>query len=149
MAPGLGVFCDTAVYVLTGDILAATDDNNAVKQVISPYSGALPYTAIDCGTPMFADFRGVSTIETTNKYGDFDAGRVSYKITPFLSSRVNDRYSYQATRQNIMFAKAVKNKNQYRLYCADGLIITCTLPSGDRGTSLPHNNTCSVRTRIH
>ena len=130
---GLGVFCDTAVYVLTGDILAATDDNNAVKQVISPYSGALPYTAIDCGTPMFADFRGVSTIETTNKYGDFDAGRVSYKITPFLSSRVNDRYSYQATRQNIMFAKAVKNKNQYRLYCADGLIITCTLPSGDRG----------------
>ena len=101
-------------------------------KVISPYSGAVAYTAIDCGVPIFADFRGLSTIEATDKYGDFDNGRVSYKIQPLLVDRIQSKFSSQATKQNILFAKPCKNKNQYRLYFADGLIVTLTLPSVGR-----------------
>jgi hypothetical protein len=129
----LGVFCEASVHALAGDVLTATEDNNAVQQVISPYSGAIEYTVVDCGIPLFADFRGISTIDATDKYGDFENGRVSYQITPYLMDRVNDRFAYQATSQNILFALPVRNKNQYRLYFADGAILTCGLPTGDRG----------------
>lgn len=129
----LGVFCESSIHALAGDILTATDDNNAVSQTISPYSGAIEYTVVDCGIPLFADFRGISTIDATNKYGDFENGRVSYRISPFLSERVNSRFAYQATAQNILFALPVRNKNQYRLYFADGAILTCGLPIETRG----------------
>ena len=129
----LGVFCESSIYALTGDVLLASDNNNAVSQVISPYSGAKEYAVIDCGIPLFADFRGISTIDATNKYGDFENGRVSYQITPFLIDRVNDRFAYQATAQDIAFAFIVRNKNQARFVCKDGTIITICLPVGDRG----------------
>lgn len=129
----LGVLCESSIHALAGDILTATDDNNAVSQIIAPYSGAIEYTVVDCGIPLFADHRGISTIDSTNKYGDFENGRISYQITPYLSDRTNDRFAYQATRQNILFAIPVRGKNQYRLYFEDGDILTCGLPTGDRG----------------
>jgi hypothetical protein len=129
----LGVFCESAIHALAGDILAAVDNNNAVSQVISPYSGAIEYTVVDCGIPLFADHRGISTIDATNKYGDFENGRISYQVTPYLSDRCNDRFAFQATRQNILFATPIRGKNQYRLYFEDGEILTCGLPTGDRG----------------
>lgn len=129
----LCVLCESSIHALTGDVLAATPANNAVSQVISPYSGAIEYTVVDCGIPLFADFRGISTIDATDKYGDFENGRISYQVTPVLSNRVNDRFTYQSTNQSILFALPVRSKNQYRLYFADGLILTCSLPTGDRG----------------
>lgn len=129
----LCVLCESSIHALTGDVLAATTANNAVTQVISPYSGAIEYTVVDCGIPLFADFRGISTIDTTDKYGDFENGRISYQITPLLSNRVNDRFSYQSTERSILFALPVRSKNQYRLYFSDGLILTCSLPGADRG----------------
>jgi len=129
----LGVFCESSIHALAGDILTATDDNNAVSQVISPYSGAVEYCVIDAGIPLFADFRGISTIDATNKYGDFENGRISYRVTPFLSNRVNDRFSYQATAQNLLFAYPVRGKNQCRFVFADGVVLTCCLPAEDRG----------------
>lgn len=129
----LGVFCESSIHALAGDILAAVDENNAVSQVISPYSGAIEYCIVDAGTPLFADFRGISTIDATNKYGDFENGRVSFRVTPLLVNRVNNRFAYQATQQNLLLALPVRNKNQCRFYGADGLIVTCSLPTDDRG----------------
>ena len=129
----LGVLCESSIYALTGDVLIASDSNNAVSQVISPYSGAIEYAVQDCGIPLFADFRGISTIDATNKYGDFENGRVSYQVTPLLVNRVNDRFAFQATSQDISFAYAVRSKNQCRFVCKDGLVITVCLPIGDRG----------------
>jgi hypothetical protein len=129
----LGVFCESSIYALTGDVLLATDNNNAVSQVIAPYSGAIEYAVQDCGIPLFADFRGISTIDATNKYGDFENGRVSFQITPLLVDRVNDRFAFQATSQDISFAYAVRSKNQCRFVCKDGMVITVCLPIGDRG----------------
>ena len=130
----LGVLCESSIHALAGDILTATDNNNAVSQVISPYSGAIEYCVIDAGgTPLFADYRGISTIDATDKYGDFENGRVSYQITPFLSNRVNERFSYQASGSALLFAYAAKNKNQARFVFEDGVVLTCGLPTGDRG----------------
>lgn len=129
----LAIFGENSIHALTGTVLIATEANDANMQILSPYSGAIEYTAVDCGVPLYADYRGISTIEASQKYGDFENGRVSYLISPLLHDRVSDRFAYQATQQNILFAKAVKNKNQYRVYCADGKIITCSLPAQDRG----------------
>lgn len=129
----LAVMCESSIHALTGDVLTATDDNNAVQQVISPYSGAFPYSAVDAGVPQFMDFRGISTIDATNKYGDFENGRVSFQITPYLVDRVNDRFAFQSTSQDFLFALPVRNKNQVRYYFSDAQILTCGLPVGDRG----------------
>lgn len=129
----LSVLCESSIHALTGDVLAASPANNAVSQVISPYSGAIEGTVIDCGIPLFADFRGISTIETTDRYGDFANGRVSFAITPLLTNRVNERFAFQASSQNIAFAFPVRSKNQARFVCEDGTIITCSLPNGSRG----------------
>lgn len=129
----LCVGCESSIFALTGDVLVADSTNNAVIQAVSPYSGIIEYTAVDCGTLLFADFRGISTIDATNKYGDFENGRVSYQVTPLITNWVNDRFSFQATQRNIMFALPVRGKNQIRFYAADGSILTCSLPSGDRG----------------
>lgn len=147
----LGVFCEASIHALTGDILTATDDNNAVHQIIAPYSGAIEYTVVDCGIPLFADFRGISTVDATNKYGDFENGRVSYLITPYLMERVNDRFAYQATSQRILFALPIRNKNQYRVYFADGQILTASLPTGDRGyefTKQAYSNSATLDTMV-
>lgn len=129
----LGMFCESSIQGLAGTILTAVDANDTVQQIISPYSGAIDYTANVCGnTIIFADFRGIATLSATAQYGDFNNGKVSWKINPIIRTRVNDRFAFQAANQHIMFAKAIKNKNQVRFYCADGLNITCTLPSADR-----------------
>lgn len=129
----LSILCESSIYALTGDVLGAYDDNNAVMQVISPYSGAIAYTAIDAGgIPMFCDFRGVSTIQTTEKYGDFENGRISWKISPYLKKRSNSRFSFASEANNIMFAVANKADNLYQLFMADGDIISCALPIADR-----------------
>jgi len=129
----LAIFGENSIHALTGTVLIATESNDANMQILSPYSGAIEYTAVDCGVPLYADYRGISTIEASQKYGDFENGRISYLISPLLHDRVSDRFAYQATKQNILFARAVKNKNQYRLYCADGKVTTCSLPAQDRG----------------
>jgi len=129
----LAIFTENKIDTLNGTVLISTNSNDAVMQTISPYSGAIEYTAVDCGIPMFVDHRGVSTIETTDKYGDFDNGRISFLVSSIIEPRVNDQFSYQATNSNVMFCRAVKSKNQYRIYFADGTILTCSLPTSTRG----------------
>lgn len=124
----LGIFAQQSIHALTGTVLIATADNDANLQIISPYSGAIAYSAVDCGSTLYADHRGISTIEATQKYGDFDNGKLSYKVSPFLQDRVTDRFAYQSTNQSLLFAKAIRNKNQCRYYFSDGFVLTCSLP---------------------
>lgn len=147
----LAIFGESSIHALTGTVLISSPANDANMQILSPYSGAIEYTAVDCGVPLYADYRGISTIEASQKYGDFENGRVSYLISPLLHDRVSDRFAFQATAQNILFARAVRNKNQYRLYCADGKVITCSLPMNNRGyefTTQQYSNSSSFDTLV-
>ena len=117
----LGVFTDRRTMILGGrDVTAMT------LQVVNESSGALEYTVQDIGTPYFADFRGIGSVATTDKYGDFDLGRISEKITPFLKDRLQFRKSIDTILQQPIASITVRNKNQYRLYFEDGYIMTMT-----------------------
>ena len=80
----------------------------------------------DIGTPYFADFRGLSTVQTTDKFGDFDLGRISFRITPFLKNRLQERRSIDTIPKKPIASLTARNKNQYRLYFEDGWILTMT-----------------------
>lgn len=118
----LGVWTDQSIFVLQG-----SDPATLTRQDISLDSGAIEYTVVNMGQPMFADYRGVGTLSTTDQYGDFQAGRLTWASTPWLLERLQSDNSRVAP----LLAFPVRNKNQYRLVFADGYIHTTTIKDPD------------------
>lgn len=138
----LGVWTDRRTMTLSG--IPTTDMQ---LKVIKDSSGATEYTVQDIGTPYFADFRGLSTINTTDKYGDFDLGRISFKITPFLKDRLQARRSIDTIPKRPIASLTARNKNQYRLFFEDGYILTMTFfESKAPEFTLQHYDTTSFGT---
>lgn len=125
----LGVFTDSSVYAVT------VQGSDFRQQVFAPSAGAREYTIHNVGSDaLYADARGVSTPQATERYGDFEIGRLSWKVHPWLLPRVQRRESAQARgRTDVVAATISRAKNQYRLYFADGFRLTLTL----RGDQLP------------
>lgn len=118
----LGVWTDQSIFVLQG-----SDPESLTRQDISLDSGAIEYTVVNMGQPMFCDYRGIGTLSTTDQYGDFQAGRISWASTPWLL----DRLQSDDPELQPVFAFPVRNKNQYRLVFADGFIHTTTIRDPD------------------
>jgi hypothetical protein len=111
----LGVWTEDSTHIVKGK----TSDQ-VQQQVIAPTTGAIEYTVADMGIPMFCDFRGLNTLQASQTYGDFDMGRLSGGIRAWLLPRI------QSPAQRPILAQAVRKKNQYRLFFADGQILTMT-----------------------
>lgn len=111
----LGVWTEDSTHIVKG----ATSDQ-VQQQVIAPTTGAIEYTVADMGIPIFCDFRGLNTLQASQSYGDFDLGRLSGSIRAWLLPRI------QSQAQRPILAQPVRKKNQYRLYFADGQILTMT-----------------------
>lgn len=118
----LGVFTENTVFALQG-----TDPSNFRRVTISPSSGAIEYTVCDMGQPMYCDFRGIATIATTDQYGDFNRGRLSWQATPWLLERLQSSRRNQTIDKTVVAAIPIRNKNQYRVFFADGWFATLTL----------------------
>lgn len=132
----LGIFCQDTIQSLNG-----TDNSNFSVSVLSPYEGAIEYTVVNCGKPIYASYRGISTLDQTNAYGNYLGNRLSSKITPWLVSRLtksipklsintDNPSSFvfpNAGTQYPLFAQPIRAKNQYRLWFADGYFLTMTL----------------------
>lgn len=118
----LAVFCQSKIVALRGFTAEAF-----VEKVLSPNSGAIEYTAVDMGFgyPVFLDNFGVSSIETTNKFGGFEAGSLSHEIGPWLLPRVQEDGQFPESRP--VCAIAVRAKNQYRVFFGDGAFLTMRL----------------------
>lgn len=127
----LAILCRKSIHSLNG-----TDNTNFSVSVITPYEGCIEYTAIDCGKLVYASYRGISTLEQTAAYGNFMGTRLSANMTPWLLPRLTNLplsvtvgpvLTAAIATGGVMFAMAVRNKNQYRLYFKDGYILTMTL----------------------
>lgn len=114
----LAVSTRNRIYAIYG----RTADDFSLE-IVSPVVGSLPYSAIDIGQPMFADFQGISTVSETDRYGNFAAGRLSDPVSPWLDQRLTTDAN-SLTR----FIAALQNRrdSQYRMFFADGWILTGT-----------------------
>lgn len=118
----LGVFTESTIFAIQG-----TDPSNFRRIAISPSSGAIEYTVTDMGQPMFCDFRGIATLATTDQYGDFNSPRISWAANPWLLERLQSPRRNQTVDRTVVAAVPVRNKNQYRVFFADGWFATLTL----------------------
>ena len=113
----LAIFGDTTSNILVGSSVASFTDN-----ILSKFSGGIEYTQSFSVFPVVCDTNGVSTIETTQNYGDFNIG----KISDAVASKLHPRLKQQGTA-NSSFPFAAfpnKSKNQYKLLFRDGEIMT-------------------------
>lgn len=118
----LGVMCKQSSHAFIGNTL-----DNFTTQIISKTSGAIEYTSATVGQPIYADFRGISSVQATQQYGDFLAGRLSQYVNELLQDRLQDTCGICSARRRPVGALTIRNKNQYRLFFNDGLIVTLTL----------------------
>ncbi len=116
----LGVFCDNKIIALHGLV-----SSSFVAQLISPNSGAIEYTVVDMGLPVFCDYFGISTLDVTDAFGNFLAGRQSFPIWPWLQPRVQALTESPQLRP--VMAWPVRNKNQYCVAFQDAYILKMSL----------------------
>jgi len=113
----LGVFSETSIRTLEG----AADDGT--MRTIASTTGSKEYTMQDVIGPYFADNRGVSSVATTDRYGDFDMGRITDPIRTWLQDRIQEKRSTAGLDTGPVASVAIRNKNQYRLFFADGYVL--------------------------
>lgn len=126
----LGVFCEKSIHGLVG-----SNPNDFSTMVLVPYEGAIEYTVVDMGRPVYCSPRGISVFEQSSAYGDFLGNRLSTLMTPWLLPRIQkqtpkipaDGTFVNSPSLNPVVAIAVRSKNQYRLWFEDGYILTMTL----------------------
>lgn len=133
----LGVFCRGSIHTLIG-----TSIDNYSYTTLSAAEGAIEYTVLDMGKPVYCSNKGISFFSQTEAYGNFLGTRLSASITPWLlprlqgvSSPIPDGVTFlQKGTTNllmgsngVLFATVCRSKNQYRLYFADATCLTMTL----------------------
>ena len=118
----LGVMCKQSSHAFIGNVI-----DNFTTQIISKTSGAIEYTSAIVGQPIYADFRGISSVNATQQYGDFSSGRISQAISDLIQSRLQKVCGICSGSLKPVGALGIRNKNQYRLFFNDGLIVTLTL----------------------
>lgn len=127
----LAVFGSRSVFGLQG-----TDPTNYTQVTLSPALGAFEYTVVNVeGEVMWTSFRGIETMQTTNAYGEFDTVPLSQDSTPFLQPRLQGDSRIALQNQRPVYALAVRNKRQYRLFFADGYTFSLT-KFGTEGTPM-------------
>lgn len=117
----LGVFCQGSIHALSG-----TSVDNFSTQVLSPTSGCLEYTLADVGQPVFCNHSGITTLEQSEKYGNYVGQPLSSPVSNWLRPRLIKKNS-RLTNSNVLGAMPVRAKNQYRLFFQDGMVLTMTL----------------------
>ena len=117
----LGVYCENSIWGISG-----TDADNFQTEVLSPTTGALEYTVVDMGLPIHCDTRGISTLEQSEKYGNFLGQRLSQVVTPFLTGRMLQNTA-QFSGKGVVCAIPVRGKNQYRVFFKDGMVLVMTI----------------------
>jgi hypothetical protein len=124
----LAIFCEQSIWSLVGSTIDAFD-----TQVISPKSGCIEYTLVNCGQPVFCNNNGISTLQTSANYGDFLGTKLSQKVSGWLLRRLRRGNTITINHAGIACAMPVRAKNQYRLFFNDGKILTLTLRDNNPG----------------
>ena len=116
----MAVFCDRSIQRITGAPGAFA------TQVVRDGDGCLEYTAKNLnGMVCYTDVRGIGVLRATDLFGDVIPQYVSYEVGPWLDPRINrnDPLPWPGP----VACEVVPNKDQYRLFFADGKVLTMTL----------------------
>lgn len=114
----LGVFSESSIRTLEG-----SGEETGVMRTVSSTAGCRKYTMQNIIGPYFADHRGVSSLETSDKYGDFAMARVTDQIRTWIQDRIQNTTAISTQDTSPVVAIAVRNQNQYRLFFADGYVL--------------------------
>lgn len=131
----------TGLSSLSGSYLAVFGQNSIHGiaeddldlRVISGTSGCVEYSLANTGNePMFCDSQGISTIESSDKYGDFVKRPLSTSIYPWLLPRLttSDNPYLGGAGSGLVTAYAIRNKSQYVMWFADGHQLVLGLAAG-------------------
>lgn len=111
----MGAFCLGRVHTLTG--------SSSADWVLQPYSnsaGAKHDTVQEMGgNALFLDDRGLTSLQATQNFGDFEPSIFSRDAKPMLD----------VLTPKVIGARIAKSKFQYRLYANDGTRLTATILS--------------------
>ena len=133
-----GVFCEESVHAITG-----TDVSNFTKQILVPNEGALEYSVASFGSRViFTSKTGITTLDQSEKYGNFLGRKFSFDVNPWLIPRITggaglftsivDFNPVFEAGNGFVCAYAVPHKNQYRIWFKDGLQLWMTLVGDDQ-----------------
>jgi hypothetical protein len=135
--PGSETSGAMAIKTKNGTFVLYGNDEDDFNLVPYSYeSGCEPFTMQLINGVLSFDTQGLSTLATTQKFGNFTNSLISDKLTPFLNGKVG-----LAAASCI-----VRKKNQYRLFFTDGDAVFVTY-SGDKMLGMttmtfPHDVTC-------
>lgn len=120
----LGVWTTKTFQMIQGQI---DNPSGVYTSIISPTSGGIEYTVQPMETYMYADFRGIASVSTTNAYGDFQLYHLSSKVASFLTPRLQNSAFIESGSGGVINSVLARAKNQYRLFFNDGYYLTATL----------------------
>lgn len=117
----LGVICQKSTYGLRG----LTQDT-FFKSTISATRGAIEYSAADMGRVLICDGLGVFFADSAQQFGAAERNYISTAVSPWLQPRLQATINSEQSYIRLIGVLPVRAKNQYRLYFADGYVLTLT-----------------------
>jgi hypothetical protein len=135
---------DNTLIILAQDSIRRLSGSGATGQdafSVSTHStkgGAKHYSGVYVGEPVFFDDFGISTLQVTQKFGDFDQGKMNYGVEDWLRDRLTNHttdadFGYRMLLETV----AVNGKNQVRAYFNDGWVLTASWPGPRTENTLP------------
>jgi hypothetical protein len=116
------VFHDNAIRYIVGN-----SDQDIQVKTISGNSGAFDYTAVLVGgIPLFTGPAGVSTLQQSEKYGDFQGERITYSVSNELVPKLITDFT-DTEAGGVSMALPVRSKDQYLLWLTTGEVYTVTV----------------------
>lgn len=113
----LGIFAISKIKLLRGSSSLDWELGNHTKDV-----GAVSGTAQDnAGNALFLEDRGLTCLQATQAFGDFDSSILS----------ADAKTTLDAKRTLVVGSRMAKNNYQYRLYFSDGSNLRCTIKTGN------------------
>lgn len=127
----------TYLYVFGEGSVTGIRDSDLNTTTVVPAAGAIEYTVQNIGDrTLFCNERGISALDQSQKYGDFEGTRLSYPVSSWLRSRLAKQGASIAdsAASGIVCAYVVRAKNQYIVWFRDGMQLVMTLVGPEQNT---------------
>jgi hypothetical protein len=118
----LGIFTKRNMAVLYG-----STSSDFALQAFDQQAGGYAYTFQYVGISLLFNDRGVTSLETSQRFGNFESATLSKRVQPWLRSR----------RALVTGSCVARDKNQYRLFFSDGSAMWFTHDNGTIVGAMP------------
>jgi hypothetical protein len=125
--PGSDVTPALAVYSRNKtNIIYGSDASDWQRILFNDEAGAVPYSIQKIGQTYVMDDLGITSLSTSQNFGNFSAATISQRVKTWLQTR-----RYQVTDSH-----TARDKQQYRLFFADGTAAYWTI-NGRKASMMP------------